>query len=162
MATQNLQQERSHYIQRSLFRPASIVFAAGTFGGLVNSVTVWLFGWIGITTLLGVKIAPAFSPAWLYPRLVWGGLWGLLFLLPLYRFIRPPLWLHGLLFSLAPSLTQLLLVFPLRDGKGLLGLALGGLTPVFVLLFNAIWGVATAFWLYLSDRKAKEGESPFS
>ncbi len=38
---------------------------------------------------LGVKIAPAFTPAWLYQRLVWGGLWGWLFLLPVNRAILP-------------------------------------------------------------------------
>ncbi|HIK17020.1 MAG TPA: hypothetical protein IGS53_17275 [Leptolyngbyaceae cyanobacterium M33_DOE_097] len=137
-------------------RQASIAFSAGAFGGLVNSLTVWLFGLIGITPLFGVKIAPALTPAWLYPRLVWGGLWGLLFLLPIHYLIRKPLWFYGLLFSLLPSLVQLLLVFPVKDSKGLFGLALGGLTPLFVLLFNAVWGIATAFWLHLSDRKIVE------
>ena len=49
------------------------------------SLTVWIFGVIGITYALGVKIAPALSAPWLYPRLVWGGIWGLLFLVPLMQ-----------------------------------------------------------------------------
>jgi hypothetical protein len=29
----------------------------------------------------------------------------------------------------------------------LMGLDLGSLTPVFVLFFNAVWGLTAAFWL---------------
>ena len=152
MTTQKLDRNIVLSNSRNLFQQASIAFAAGTFGGFINSLVVWLFGAIGITALLGVKIAPTFAPAWLYPRMVWGGLWGLLFLLPIYHLIRKPLWFYGLLFSLAPTLVQLFLVFPFKDGKGVLGLSLGTLTSLFVLLFNAVWGIATAFWLHLSDR----------
>ena len=154
MTAHNLQRNPVSSIPRDWLREASLAFAAGTFGGLINSLTVWLFGLLSITALLGVKIAPALTPAWLYPRLVWGGLWGLLFLLSLAGFIRKPLWIQGLLYSLAPSLVQLFLVFPIKDSKGLLGLSLGTLTPVVVLVFNAIWGLATAFWLHLVYRRS--------
>lgn len=122
----------------------SLVFAAGCLGALVNSLTVWLFGVAGLTRALGVGIAPALTPAWLYPRIVWGGLWGALFLLP-----RPDLvwWLRGLLFSLGPTAVQLFIVFPLKADKGMGGLALGALTPLLVLFFNAVWGVVAAWWL---------------
>jgi hypothetical protein len=134
-------------LPKSLLREVAIAFSAGSFGGLTNSLTVWLFGLIGIPLLLGVKIAPALTPAWLYPRLVWGGLWGFLFLLPIYALSRKPFWVRGLWLSLVPTLVQLLLVFPIKDGRGLLGLSLGVLTPLFVLLFNAVWGFSTAFLL---------------
>jgi hypothetical protein len=29
-----------------------------------------------------VAIAPALKLSWLYPRIVWGGLWGLVFVFP--------------------------------------------------------------------------------
>ncbi len=127
-------------------RNMSIAFAAGAVGALANSVVVWLFGLAGITTAVGVAIAPHLSAAWLYPRIVWGGLWGFLFLL---RFPRGGPILRGLVFSLAPSLFLLLYVFPEMAGKGWLGISLGALTPVFVLFFNAVWGVTTAYWLRL-------------
>jgi hypothetical protein len=57
-----------------------------------------------------------------------------------------------LIFSLGPSLVQLFIFFPLRE-KGLLGLELGSLTPVFVLLFNAIWGIVAALWIYFTERE---------
>jgi hypothetical protein len=122
----------------------SLVFAAGCFGGLLNSLAVWIFGELGITTALGVSIAPKMSAAWLYPRIVWGGIWGALFLLPLWQ--RKVL-IKGLIYSLGPTLVQLFIVFPMKANKGAMGLDLGTLTPVFVIIFNAIWGVAAAIWL---------------
>ncbi len=129
-------------------RKLSQVFAAGVLGGLVNSLAVWGFGVAGFTSILGVAIAPVLTPGWLYPRLVWGGLWGVLFLVPL----RLSWWQRGLVFSLGPSLVQLFLVFPFKAGKGLGGLELGMLTPLFVLFFNAVWGLTAAWWLERCDR----------
>lgn len=122
----------------------SLMFAAGCFGGLLNSLAVWICGELGITAALGVKIAPKLSAPWLYPRLVWGGIWGVLFLLPLMKrqFIA-----RGLLFSLGPTLVQLFVVFPMKANKGIMGLDLGMLTPAFVIVFNAIWGLSAALWL---------------
>jgi hypothetical protein len=122
----------------------SLVFAAGCFGGLMNSLALWVFGVAGITAALGVKIAPPLSAPWLYPRLVWGGLWGLLFLLPL---MQKRSLSRGLIFSLGPTVVQLFLVFPVKAGKGVMGLDLGLLTPLLVIVFNAIWGLAAAMWL---------------
>ncbi len=121
----------------------TMTFSAGCLGGLINSLVVWLIGQAGITAEFGVKLAPSLSPQWLYPRLVWGGIWGFLFLLPL---LRNDSLLQGLLLSLGPTIVQLFFFFP-ESGKGLLGLHLGMWTPVFVVIFNAIWGVTAAVWL---------------
>jgi len=118
-----------------------IVFAAGCIGALANSLAVWLFGHAGINALLGVSIAPTLSPHWLYPRIVWGGLWGLLFVLPL---LQSKTLLKGLVLSLFPSAVQLFVVFPYMAHKGMAGLDLGLLTPLCVIFFNALWGVVTA------------------
>jgi hypothetical protein len=128
----------------TMLKNISIAFAAGAVGALANSVVVWLVGLAGVTGAVGVAIAPHFSAAWLYPRIVWGGLWGFLFLLKIPR--GHPI-VRGLVFSLAPSLFLLLYVFPEMAGKGWLGISLGALTPVFVLFYNAVWGVTAAFWL---------------
>lgn len=124
-------------------RSLSLYFSAGALGGLANSVVVWGVGRLGVAHSLGVAIAPALTPGWLYPRIVWGGLLGALFLLPIsWGWVR-----KGLLLSLGPSVVQLLVVFPLRTKAGVLGLALGALTPLAVLFFNAVWGVVTSFWI---------------
>ncbi|HKI62636.1 MAG TPA: hypothetical protein VKA31_10115 [Mariprofundaceae bacterium] len=119
-----------------------IVFAAGCLGGMANSLAVWSFGEFGIAHMAGVSIAPALTPAWLYPRIVWGGLWGFLFLLPMLA-NRPVS--RGLVLSLFPTLIQLFVVFPYKAHKGMAGLELGLLTPLFVIFFNAIWGIVTAY-----------------
>ena len=128
----------------NLAKKLSLVFAAGCLGGLLNSLAVWIFGVIGITSALGVKITPPLSAPWLYPRIVWGGIWGLLFLLPLMhkRFLY-----RGLIFSLGPTIVQLFIVFPVKANKGIMGFDLGLLTPLFVFVFNAIWGLTAAIWL---------------
>ena len=121
----------------------SLFFAAGALGGLVNSLVVWLCGELGVSRALGVSLSPDLTPTWLYPRIVWGGLWGLLFALP----VSLGWFARGLLLSLAPSLVQLLLVFPIRAGRGVFGLELGVLTPGLVLVFNAVWGVVASWWV---------------
>lgn len=133
-----------------LARRLSLYFSAGCLGGLINSLAVWLFGVLGITSALGVNIAPALTPAWLYPRLVWGGLWGFAFLIPLLKVSRLT---KGLILSLGPTLVQLFVVFPLKANKGAMGLELGMLTPVLVILFNAVWGISAAMLLKTTGEK---------
>jgi hypothetical protein len=127
-----------------LARKLSVVFAAGCLGGLLNSLAVWWFGAVGVTSALAVKIAPQLTAPWLYPRIVWGGIWGALFLLPL---LRTRVFIRGLILSLGPTLVQLFIVFPVKAHKGVMGFDLGVLTPLFVILFNAIWGLTAALWL---------------
>jgi hypothetical protein len=128
----------------NLAQKISLVFAAGVLGGLLNSLAVWGAGEFGITAAAGVKIAPKLSAGWLYPRLIWGGIWGVLFLLPM---LKTRIWSRGFIFSLGPTLVQLFVVFPLKANKGMMGIDLGLLTPFFVVVFNAIWGWTAAIWL---------------
>ena len=129
----------------NLLRRIAVYFSAGAAGGLANAVCVWFSGNAGITGSLDVSIAPALTPEMLYHRIVWGGIWGLAFLLPLA--VRSPA-VRGVLCSLGPTFVQLFIVFP-QAGRGMMGLELGTLTPLFVFLFNAVWGLTAALWLAL-------------
>ncbi len=133
---------------KKLIHCLSLVFAAGCLGGAVNSLAVWLFGCSGFTKALGVQIGPTLTAQWLYPRVVWGGIWGVLFLLP---WLRKRQIVRGLVFSLGPSLVQLLIVFPFKAQKGFFGMDLGVWTFVIVLLANGVWGLTAAGWLKLGD-----------
>ncbi|MEA3436165.1 MAG: hypothetical protein U9R43_06830 [Thermodesulfobacteriota bacterium] len=124
-----------------------ILFAAGCFGALANSVVVWLFGDLGVTKSLGVSITPALTASWLYPRIVWGGIWGLLFFLPL---VNSKPFLKGTLLSLFPTIVQLFIVFPYKANKGVAGIELGLLTPALVFVFNWVWGVVTSLTIKYS------------
>ncbi len=127
----------------------SLVFAAGCLGGLLSSLALWFFGDIGLTAAAGIKFAPALTSKWLYPRIIWGGIWGLLFLMPISsdRYLS-----RGLIFSIGPSLVDLFVIFPLILQKGQMGLALGTFTPALVLFYNAVWGVTASIWLGLTSR----------
>ena len=118
-------------------------------GGLANAIFLWLFGVIGLTAALGVQLAPAFTPPWLYQRLVWGGLWGWLFLIPAKSLSFP---VRALLFSLGPFCVASFVALPFQAHKGVLGLQLGYLTPAFVLFYNAVWGLATGWWLQMTEK----------
>lgn len=124
-----------------------IFFSAGCAGGLAYSVAVSTFGDLGITSALGVSFHHSLAPAWVYSRIVWGGIWGMLFFLPLSR---SNLFLKGTILSLLPTAFQLFVVFPIFAERGIGGLELGLLTPFVILFFNGLWGVATALILQLS------------
>jgi hypothetical protein len=127
-----------------MLKKVSVAFSSGVFGGLVNSLAVWAFGVTNLHTILHVGIAPAWSAQWLYPRLVWGGLWGLLFATSV---LRGREFMKGFLLSLAPTAAQLLYFLPYQAHKGFFGLQLGALTPVVVLIFNLLWGLSAVVWL---------------
>ncbi len=125
-----------------MVRKLSAAYTGGVIGALVDSFNIWILGKAGITSLLGVDLQPEFTASWLYPRMVWGGIWGLILLLPVLR-SRP--YLRGMIFSLAPSAMVLLVMFP-SMGKGMFGLGFGALTPALVVVLNLVWGIVASFW----------------
>lgn len=128
----------------------AVCFTAGVLGALANSLAAWICGLWGVTALAGVNLAPALTADWLYPRLIWGGLWGLAYHLTVRtqrvrrQWVRKGLWI-----SLLPTAAQLFYFFPYRTPFGLMGMGLGELTPLFVLLFNLVWGFFTGFFTRL-------------
>ncbi len=128
----------------TLFRRLSILFASGAFGGLADSLALWGLRKVELTATVAVKLAPKMGVVWLYPRIVWGGIWAALFIIPLYRNETVK---RGILMSLVPAAMQLFWVLPHDMGAGSLGLRFGTATPLVVILVNLSWGLATAFWL---------------
>lgn len=126
----------------------SLSFAAGSVGGVLSALLMFLCGALGLMESYGVKMAPILSSAWLYERTVWGGLWGLLFALP---WLDKMNWLlAAVTCSILPILAQLFVVYPLVNNDGLMGSKLGEHTVYFVILFAVVWGVLSSFWLRLS------------
>lgn len=125
-----------------MIRKISAAFAGGALGGLVDSFNIWFMGKVGISDSIGLTMKPEFTALWLYQRMVWGGLWMLLLLLPL---LRDKVLLRGCLFSLLPSAMMLFLVLP-GMGKGILGLGFGAVTPIVVIGLNCIYGMVASLW----------------
>ena len=124
---------------RHLTTRLSVAFAAGAVGAIANSLAVQLAG-----RLRSSATVPSFTPEWIYQRLIWGGIFGLLLLLPLLRG-RPVL--QGLLISLAPSVARLTVFAPADASASVASIAL-------VLVFNAIWGVVAALWYHRAQKGA--------
>jgi len=127
---------------RSPARRASLALAAGAFGALVNSAALQL-----LRLAQPQSGIPVWTPAWIYPRLVWGALFGLLLLLPV---LRGRTVARGALVSLAPSAARLTLFAP-AGGIG------GGVAVVMVFLFNALWGIAAALWFAWTAPESARG-----
>ncbi|MBI5250062.1 MAG: hypothetical protein HY912_11260 [Desulfomonile tiedjei] len=136
----------------SILRRLSLTYAAGSFGGLANALAVWIIGYFKIAAAAGVNIAPDLTASTIYPRVVWGGLWGFMFLLPFFR--NSPL-LRGIIFGLVPALVALFVVFPAKAQNALLGLHLGTMTPLFVVIYNIVWGLAASYWLHRIEEKGR-------
>ena len=126
------------------------VLLAGAFGGLINSLTLWIFGALGISPALGFTMTPDLTPKWLIPRIVISGLWGLLFLLPV---LQNNIFKKGLVLSIAPAIFMLFVVFPMKMKAGILGLNLGPTAPLFAVLFTMLWGLSAALWLRYIQKK---------
>lgn len=124
-----------------------VVFGAGCLGALIQLLVMWLFTRYGITHHLGVSIFGSLAPAWLYPRIVWGGMWGFLFLLPI---LTSSVFVRSFVIALIPTGVQLFILYPFYEGKGIAGLSLGLLTPFLVFFFFWVWSFATTIILKLA------------
>ncbi|WP_346838307.1 hypothetical protein [Microbulbifer sp. SAOS-129_SWC] len=122
---------------REFVKNLSVCFAAGCLGGLGYALALWAMGHYGITRAFAVDIAPHLSNGYIYQRVVWGGICGLVFLLPLQKtwFAR------GFFLSLIPAGVLLLLILPMH-GYGIGALLLGTLTPLVIVLACAAGGIA--------------------
>ena len=123
-------------------RKVSGAYAGGVVGILIAIGTLWLLNQSGLTARLDIALRADLTSAGLYRHIVWGGIWGLLFLLPVWR--GQPI-RRGLLFALVPVAVVLFLVFPER-GRGYLGLGYGTFAPVLVLTLGFLWGIIAAVW----------------
>lgn len=122
-----------------MYRIFFIGYGAGTLGALANSIFVWAMGQWGVNSSLGILIHPNLTTNFLYPRLVWGGIWGI----ALYKIAlkSTSFWSTSFLISLLPTAFQLLYVFPNISHKGMWGLQLGQLTPLLVIVANWVWAM---------------------
>ena len=133
-----------------MIRAIVLVFVAGALGGLSSGILVWGLGALGITPALGFNMVPDFSLGWISRRVFASAIWGVIFLFPIYR--NAPI-RKGMVLGILPWLSSILYVFPYRMEVGFFGLQMGWGTPLWTLLFGAIWGVTGAMFLAQFARK---------
>jgi hypothetical protein len=131
-----------------LIRNLSGAFTGGALGALLDSFNIWAMGKVGISDIIGITMKPEFTGPWVYKRMVWGGIWMLLLLLPV---MKDRIILRGMTVSIVPSAMMLFMVLP-SMGQGMFGLGFGNLMPVVVVGLNFIYGVFASYW-YLQTTK---------
>jgi len=115
---------------------ATLAFTSGVLGAAANRITLFILG------VIQVIPAPAVTKPWIYSALVWGGLWGFLFLIPW----KANWWARGIVFGLGPSLGVWLVVFPLVANVGLFGVQRGVMGLVVPFVANSVWGLLASWW----------------
>lgn len=128
-----------------MLRNLSLGFTAGGVGGAINAAFLYAVVAFGISAALGLGGLAFDYPQFLYKQVVWGGIWGLAFALPI---LAGSSWVvRGLVIGFVSSLVLFFVVFPsIPDGPGVAGLGLGNMMPVLVLVANSIWGLVAAKW----------------
>ena len=115
-----------------------LAFSSGAVAGFFQTLAIWICGQLGLFGLLRVALEVPFSLELFYRRVTWGGMWGLLFLIPLLPLARH---LHrGLLLGLIPALASMLYFQPILNGHEFFALNLGYMMPVITVGFGLVWG----------------------
>ena len=120
------------------------VLIAGGLGGLTSGILVWALGALGVTPALGFNMTPPLSIGWMTSRVLFSAVWGLIFLIPIYK--NAPI-LKGAVLGLLPWLSSILYVLPYAKNAGMFGLDMGMGTPVWTLFFGCFWGVTGTLFL---------------
>jgi hypothetical protein len=119
-----------------LFRQLSLAFAAGGVGVIALVVFLWIVRDAGVLTSLGLHAPKPKMPDFLYSRIVWGGLWALLFVLP----VMSRQWLlRGLAVGVLASLASIFYFNPAWKNA-----AFSFVLLIFVA--NAVWGIIASGW----------------
>ena len=133
-------------------RNLSVVFTGGAIGGFFTALAVYIFVTTGIVASLGSAIQLEYHPIWFidppfnYRLMVWGGFFGILFLLP---FARKMVWWHwGLIVGGIAGSASLFVMFPIKYGMDMFaGMPLGPGTVPWIIFFNLFYGIPTAYFV---------------
>ena len=128
------------------------LFVAGALGGLTGGILVWALGALGVTPALGFNMVPDLTPNWISRRMFASGIWGVIFLIPLFQNSALK---KGAALGVLPWLSSILVVFPYKMNVGFLGLEMGMGTPLWTLLFGIVWGVTGTLFLAKFHPKLK-------
>ncbi len=128
----------------------AVSFVSGLLGGVGKSLFLWACHHWGVFTFIQVRLTPHFDLPHLYPAMLSGGLWGLLYFLfigiPRHRryWIRKGLWV-----SIIPTAVAIFYLYPSVYHHSIGGINLGWLMPVVILVGNLWWGFLTGFFTRL-------------
>ena len=129
----------------AIFRQLTLGFGAGAFGALILALVSAALNALKVQELIGLPPPPtpdSYLPLF-YRLVVWGGIWGLLLVVPI---MNRAWWLKGIIIGALATLAILFFFNP------------AVMTPpmrfVYVLVLNSIWGLAAgAWWAFVSGTR---------
>ena len=122
------------------------VFGVGNLGTLLALMLLFLLQILGLNHFINMPNLPLLSGIWLYPKLVWGGLFALAFLLP---FMNNQVLFKGVIVALLITLVGLVIPLPFSIFNGARGLSIGLNTFALLFAFNLVWALITSLMIKL-------------
>ncbi len=133
----------------AIFRLLTLGFGAGAFGAVILALVSMALTALKAQELIGLPASPApdsYLPL-LYRTIVWGGIWGVLFALPVLNRLW---WLKGLIIGVLASLAIVFYFNP--------AVTTPPIRFIYVLILNAvIYGIAAGAWWTLVSGPRKNG-----
>jgi len=134
-----------------MLKKLPVVFSSGAFGGFIEVLTYYIFSLTGIVAIFGMPAAPGWKPEMVYRPVVWGGLWGIVFLIP---FLDELYILKGIVLSILPTLAAWFIFIP---GKMPVNMRPGLMALLLIVIQNAIWGIVTVLMIkYFENTEIKQ------
>jgi hypothetical protein len=132
----------------AIFRLLTLGFGAGAFGAVILALVSAALNALNVQALIGLPPPPApesYLPLF-YRLIVWGGVWGLLFVVPVLNRLW---WLKGIIIGVLATLAILFYFNP--------AITTPPMRFAYVLVLNAIWGIAAGAWWALVCGPRKNG-----
>jgi len=130
----------------AIFRLLTLAFGAGALGSVVLALVAFLLAQSGVPQSLGASSPPADLP-FLYRLIVWGGIWGFLFVLPV---LGRAWWLKGIIIGLLATAALIFFFSPALQRAPAVQIG-------YIIVLNSIWGVAAGAWWALVSGSRKNG-----
>ncbi|MFO0989101.1 MAG: hypothetical protein U1F37_17365 [Alphaproteobacteria bacterium] len=131
----------------AVFRLLTLGFGAGAFGAVILALVSAGLNALNVQALIGLPPpAPESYLPLFYRAVVWGGIWGVLFAVPVLNRLW---WLKGIIIGVLATLAILFYFNP--------AVTTPPMRFAYALVLNAIWGIAAGAWWALVSGPRKNG-----
>ncbi|HEY7610111.1 MAG TPA: hypothetical protein VIF14_12825 [Alphaproteobacteria bacterium] len=132
----------------AIFRLLTLGFGAGAFGACILALVSALLNALHVQELIGLPPPPtpdSYLPLF-YRLVVWGGIWGLLLVVPVMNRLW---WLKGIIIGVLATLAILFYFNP--------GVTTPPMRLAYVFVLNTVWGLAAGGWWAFVANTRKNG-----
>jgi hypothetical protein len=132
----------------AIFRLLTLGFGAGAFGAVILALASAALNALNVQALLGLPPPPrpdSYLPLF-YRTVVWGGIWGVLFAVPLLNRLW---WLKGIIIGVLATFAILFYFNP--------AITTPPMRLAYVVVLNSIWGIGAGAWWALVSGPRKNG-----